>query len=331
VERRFEPETQRLIKSWTQYDRSLLRDYLVQDVQDPRINIQSILTRHFLINRLLAGQFQDLMEQELRFALVINWVQSLLKTSVRPHQLHAVLGALFDGEDHADGLAIPSYISETFAGIAVPNYMCDLLTWAPVETTEVPIAEYIMDTFKWIWREQLEGKRPDRISVVEPACGSANDYRFIGTFGIARLLDYTGFDLCKKNVRNATAMFGDVQFEQGNILEIDVADNAFDYCFVNDLFEHLSVEAMELAVAEVCRVTRRDICVGFFNMHPGDRHIVKVVRDYHWNTLSLPRTKEMFERNGSAVEVVHIDSFLQRRFGCNRSHNKAAYTFIIRM
>ena len=45
----FKLETERLKKSWMRYDRATLRDYLVQDVEDPRINVQSILTRHFLI------------------------------------------------------------------------------------------------------------------------------------------------------------------------------------------------------------------------------------------------------------------------------------------
>jgi len=67
MEEHFEQETARLTKSWMQYDADTLRDYLVQDVEDPRINVQSILTRHFLIERLFGGRFRGLMDQELRF------------------------------------------------------------------------------------------------------------------------------------------------------------------------------------------------------------------------------------------------------------------------
>ena len=167
--------------------------------------------------------------------------------------------------------------------------------------------------------------------MLEPACGSANDYRFIATFGIGRILNYTGFDLCEKNILNARQMFPGVRFEVGNILEINAPDNTFDYCFLHDLFEHLSVEAMEAAITEVCRVTRQEIYIGFFNMYKGNRHIIKAVDNYHWNNLSTVRTKEIFERYASVVQVIHIDSFLVSRFGCSDTHNKGDYMFIIKM
>jgi len=56
-------ETERLTMSWMRHSRDTLRNYLVQDVQDPRINVQSILTRHFLIEQLFGEQFETLMEQ----------------------------------------------------------------------------------------------------------------------------------------------------------------------------------------------------------------------------------------------------------------------------
>jgi len=329
MEEHFEQETARLTKSWMQYDAETLRDYLVQDVEDPRINVQSILTRHFLIERLFGERFRELMGQELRFGLVVNWLLKLLKESVNAEQLRSVLDALLTGEDYAEGLEIPAYVSATFAGLAVPNYMCDLLIWSPIETTEAPIPGHLLSTFEKIWHEVLAGEQAERISVLEPACGSANDYRFIDSFGISRFLDYTGFDLCEKNVRNAGQMFPDVSFRVGNALEINAEDKAFDYCFVHDLFEHLSIEAMEVAIAQICRVTRRGICAGFFNVHDGPEHVVKPIDDYYWNTLSLAGTKAFFERHASEVQVVHIDTFLLSQFGCPDTHNKGAHTLIV--
>lgn len=269
------------------------------------------------------------MEQELRFSLVINWLLGLLKRPVRAGQLQAALRALLAGEELAEGLQIPSYVSETFAALALPNYICDLLNWAPVETTNAPIPQYLMSTFQVVWREVLVDEQRKSISVLEPACGSANDYRFLEAFGIARLLDYTGFDLCEKNIHNARQMFPLARFKVGNALEIEAEDGAFDYCFLHDLFEHLSVQAMEIAVAEVCRVTRKGICTGFFNMYDGDEHIIRAVDDYHWNTLSMARTRALFERHGFAAEVIHIGTFLRSKFGCGDTHNKNAYTFLI--
>ena len=329
MEDRFKLETERLTASWAKYGRDTLRSYLVEDVEDPRINVQSILTRHFLIERLFGGRFEALMEQELRFSLVMNWLLRLLKKPVSAEQLQDVLHALLAGENNAERLEIPSYISEIFATLAMPNYICDLLNWAPVETTGVPVPEYLMSTFQAIWHEVLADEQPQRISVLEPACGSANDYRFIEAFGIARLLDYTGFDLCEKNIQNAKQMFPEVCFKVDNALEIKAEDKSFDCCFVHDMFEHLSIEAMEVAIAEICRLTRRDICAGFFNMHDGDRHIVKTVDEYHWNKLSVAETRKIFERHASVVKVIHIDKFLASKFGCSDTHNKDAYTFII--
>jgi SAM-dependent methyltransferase len=331
MEEQFKRETDGLKRSWGRHDPEVLRSYLVQGVEDPRINIQSILTRHFLIGRLFGERFTELMEQELRFGLVVNWLLKLLDASVSARGLHAVLDALLDGKGETEGIKIPGYVSETFAGLAVPNYICDLLSWAPVESTDVPIPEYLMKTFQKIWQESLEGERVERISVVEPGCGSANDYRFIDAYGMGRFLDYTGFDLCEKNVRNAKQMFPNVRFEAGNILEIDEPDDAFDYCFIHDLFEHLSVEAMEAAISEVCRVTRQEVCVGFFNMYDGEEHVGKAVDNYHRNKLSMGRTKAIFERYASYVQVIHIDAFLKSQFNCSDTHNKGAYTFVVMM
>ncbi|MHC4388529.1 MAG: hypothetical protein ACYSX1_07965, partial [Planctomycetota bacterium] len=128
VQDRFKQETEALRKSWMQHPGSSLRDYLVQDVEDPRINTQSILTRHFLIQRLFPARFSAVMEQELRFSLVINWLLKLLKASVTADQLRTLLDALLDGKDNADTLQIPQFISDTFESLALPNYICDLLT-----------------------------------------------------------------------------------------------------------------------------------------------------------------------------------------------------------
>ncbi len=98
---------------------------------------------------------------------------------------------------------------------------------------------------------------------------------------------------------------------------------------MHDLFEHLSIEATEAAISELCRVTRRDICAGFFNMHADREHIVNAVDDYHWNTLSVARTKAVFERCASRIQFVHIDEFLTSKFGCADTHNKGAYTFVV--
>src|SRR6266404_3951789 len=77
MKHRLKLETKRLEKSWMQYDAAMLQDYLIEEVEDPRINIQSILSRHFLIEGLFGNRFAALQKEELRFAAVMNWLLRL--------------------------------------------------------------------------------------------------------------------------------------------------------------------------------------------------------------------------------------------------------------
>ena len=339
MDERLRRETEGLRRAWAQHDRGMLRDYLVQDVQDPRINVQSILTRHFLTEHLFPGRFPALEDHELRFALAMNWLLALTKSpGWVNHRAGTVLGALVDGADAAEGTPIPRHAAETFAllpaeadGAAVPDYLSDALAWMAGNLTDVPLPPHVLATFRGIWRGIFDRAQGEPVRVIEPACGSANDYRFLDAFGMARCLDYTGLDLSEKNIANARAMFPGVRFEAGSVLEIAAADKAFDLAFVHDLFEHLSVEAMEAAIAEVCRVTRVALGVGFFSMHGGPAHVVRPVGDYHVNLLSAPATEAFFRRRASAVEVIPIDAMLRSRFGSEEMMNKNAYTFIVTM
>ncbi|MHC4505615.1 MAG: class I SAM-dependent methyltransferase [Planctomycetota bacterium] len=335
MDERFEKETRALIRSWMRYDREELRDYLVEDVEDPRVNVQSILTRHFLIEELFPDRFAALKEHELRFALVMNWLLAAMKGPDGDEVTNAALNALLGEADDGEGVAIPEFVRATFAmlpceadGAGVPNYLVDAIVARPAEPSAQRIEERVLATFQSIWHGILEREADRRVSVLEMGCGSANDYRSLDAFGIARFLDYEGIDLCEKNTQNAREMFPDVAFETGNALEIDAVDGAFDCSFVHDLFEHLSVEAMERAIAELCRVTGRRLCVGFFNMSDRDEHVVRPVDDYHWNELSIGRTRALFEKHASTVEVIHVDALLRSRFG-GEAHNKGAYTFVV--
>ena len=338
MKERFEKETAGLMRSWMQHDRGFLRDYLVADVEDPRINLQSILTRHFLIERLTDGRWAALREQELRFGMVMNWLLKLAKGSPDAEQRHLVLDALMDGEAEMDGRPIPAYVTETFAslpaqanGLTAPDYITGGLIRAVGQTSQALLPEDILASFENLWQQALSGPANGHLAVLETGCGSANDYRFLDAFGLASRIDYLGLDLCEKNIANAQAMFKQVRFEVGNVLDISTADKSFDVSFAHDLFEHLSIEAMEAAIAELCRVTRQSICIGFFNMSESPEHGVNPTDDYHWNNLSKNRTKELFERCGGKVEAIHIGLLLQSRFGCTDTHNEGAYTFIVTM
>ena len=351
-----EQESAKLTRSWMGHDPALLRDYLVEGVEDPRINLQSILTRHFLLDALGLERWHALMAEEYRFAAAMNWLVKLAGQAGESDELGQVLHALRKGGDNAEGVEIPSFMTRTFAllptaasGLTVPNYIQSFLAGTQICDRQARPCQSSLDTFVKLWRAALavEGQPPipsplaprpsgpaslaiPRLTVLEPACGSANDYRFLEACGLAPRLDYHGLDLCPANVENARALFPGISFELGNVFELSAPDKSFEVSFVHDLFEHLSPAGLEAAVREICRVTRRGLCIGFFNMDEIPAHEVRPVREYHWNRLSMARMKELFADCGFAAQALHIGSFLRRQIGCDQTHNANAYTFLLR-
>jgi SAM-dependent methyltransferase len=339
-------ESEKLARSWMQHEPAKLCEYLVAGVEDPRINLQSILSRHFLVRLLFGEKFRELMEHECRFAATMNWF-SALDANSDPEELDVVFHALQLGADNAEGIQIPRFILKTFGSLPdslgrlkIPNYIETIL----IEATRITAAptdgergsgkgvdsSVALNTFQKLWHQILAAEAPTPLlTVFEPACGSANDYRFLHSYGIARFLDYTGLDLCAKNVENARALFPEVRFEQGNVFEINVADSAFDISFVHDLFEHLSIEGLHAAVKELCRVTRRGICANFFQMDEIPDHVIRPTDEYHWNLLSTDQSKKLFAIYGFSGQTIQIESFLHQEFGCEYTHNSNAYTFIL--
>lgn len=332
-------ESEKLARSWMQHDAGWLRDYLVSGVEDPRMNVQSILSRHFLIQAIAGERFGRLMQQEYRFAAVMNWLLALTENISHAEEFGALLYGLRRGADNAEGIAIPRWAVRIFSGLPVrldeaevPNYIEGFLGGTRVIGGRLSPDQDALNTFCRVWARALrqEHGSPEarRFRVLEPACGSANDYRFLDAFGIATLMDYTGIDLCGRNIENARALFPAVCFETGNVFQIAYPDNAFDYCLVHDLFEHLSLEGLAAAVGEICRVTRAGICAGFFQMDEIPQHLVRPVDEYHWNLLSMSGMKELFARHGFEAQAVHIGTFLRDVTGCDQTHNPNAYTFL---
>ncbi len=336
-------ESEKLARSWDRHEAAWLRDYLVAGVEDPRINVQSALSRHFLIESLFPATFGALMQEEYCFAAATNCLLEMTKRMNDTEDFAALLHALKRGSDNAEGVEIPQFITDTFArlptvagNLPVPNYLEGLLGGSTFEGKRVQLHEPSLDVFCGLWRQALaritatQVEKPEAVSVVEPACGSANDYRYLEAYGIGRLVNYSGFDISEKNVANARALFPGVRFEVANAFEIPAPDKSFDFCFVHDLFEHLSPSGMQTAVSEVCRVTRRGLCVGFFSMDEIVDHRVREVEEYHWNTLSMARMRDLFQQRGFAAQMIHIGTFLRQQVGCEFTHNPNAYTFILR-
>src|SRR5215470_17757804 len=102
-------ETEKLARSWMQHESAKLREYLVAGVEDPRINLQSVLSRHFLVRSLFGEKFNALMDQECRFAAVMNWFTAM-DANCDPEELTLIFHALQLGADNAEGIQIPRFV-----------------------------------------------------------------------------------------------------------------------------------------------------------------------------------------------------------------------------
>jgi len=187
--------------------------------------------------------------------------------------------------------------------------------------------ELDLNAFAAVWRSALEPLPRRKASMLEVACGSANDYRFWAAYGLAPHLEYTGIDLNARNIENAREMFPDVRFEVGNVFELVAGGGTFDYVYVSDLFEHLSFQAIEVAVEQVSSVARRAVIVNFFEVFDGlGHHVYRRVpsRRYYWHTLSLPKMAHLFERRARHVRTLPMVDYLSREAGFSPYHARRA-------
>src|SRR5215472_9920055 len=95
-------ETSKLARSWMQHEPEKLRDYLVAGVEDPRVNLQSILSRHFIIRALAGAEFDALMHHEYRFSAVMNWLRTVSEAPGAAEDSGLLLHALRRGADNIE-------------------------------------------------------------------------------------------------------------------------------------------------------------------------------------------------------------------------------------
>lgn len=326
-------ESNQLRTAWNRHDSEVLNHYLATDVEDPRINVQSILSRAFLIDAIWPDEFTGLIREELRFSICLNFILKVFTTKYLQVSRQCLLEALENGAETCGDLKIPPYLHGAFELVSderqvLPDYMTQALIAPPFDGSE-RLPASALSTFEQIWHSILCHREADRISVLEPACGSASDYRYLHSFGVSKFLEYTGFDICDKNITNARHRFPCVHFEIGNIIDIPIEDNSYDFLFVHDLFEHLSPAAIDIALTEISRVTRKQACLSFFNMADINEHIIEPTGLYHWNTLSLSKVQEVLMNSAYDIDVVHIDTFLKDNYDCADYHNQKAYTLIV--
>jgi len=284
-------EDAKLRQSWAAIAPEVLDGYLVSGYQNPRINAQSILARHYLIRELFGDEFDALMKDEMAFCAEANEA-----IRVRAQEL----------------------------GVTMGQFTATAKSRAVAEVCQV-IADR-EDTYERRWSQALKGRTAPTLKVLELACGSANDYRYFDSYGIAAFLDYTGIDLNEDNIANARRRFPGVRFEQGSMLDLPYDTASVDYVLAFDIFEHLSLQAMERAMAEAVRVTRRGLLVAFFIMTSAREHKEQPRADYHWNVLSAPRIRALAATSFSAVDLVQIQPHLEAEYGFAHYYNVNAWS-----
>ncbi len=321
-------ENDALAWSWNRHPHDHLANYLVKGVEDPRINCQSILSRALIIDTLWPGKYSAWIDEELRFGTVLTWILKQLENGKNREDLSANVIQEQSPE-------IPEFVLSAYQGLQnpeciIPDYITEALSpRTAVLEKELPTSA--LDVFTTLWSCELHDQENKGFRLLEPACGSANDYRFFHAFGLASFVQYAGFDISQKNVENASRLFPDIDFKVLSLFDSGLEDRSCDLVMIHDLFEHLSPEGMERALKETIRVCERQIWIHFFNLSDIPEHHFKKTENYHWNQLSLDRILEFLKPYSSDIEVICIPEMLKNKFGFDDYHNQQAVTLIVSM
>ena len=68
-------ETIALREAWMRHDDAFLKDYLISDVEDPRIHFPSIFTRGMIAEALFPEKFRELIWEEYRFGICLSYIR----------------------------------------------------------------------------------------------------------------------------------------------------------------------------------------------------------------------------------------------------------------
>ncbi|MFT4547424.1 MAG: SAM-dependent methyltransferase [Verrucomicrobiales bacterium] len=316
-------ENESLRGSWERHEAAELDSYMIADVEDPRIHCQSILTRALIADSIWPGEFTDLIDAEQRFGLVMTWILQQFKSGTAPADL-------YEAVVQRD---CPAFVTETHYWLPQQETVRDYITLS-LQNHEAKLPDIALETFSDLWRGALADRQVDPpLKILEAACGSANDYRFVHEFGFAPFIDYTGFDISPKNIDNARRRFASearADFFVGSAFGTDLPDAAFDFVYTHDLFEHLSPDGIEAAFKELLRVTGKQAWFHFFNLSTSaGEHDIVPVDAYHWNLLSLEKLKSLIPDGFAAVEVIDIPEYMNAQFACPDYYNREAVTLLI--
>lgn len=350
----FSEESKKLAEAWMSHAEDFLWSYLTFSEQNPLVNPQSILSRYSILEYLCDDDVSEFKYHELLFSSVMLWCYEHANDLVDTDLWLEILDAIAKGADATEYLAIPPALKTAcnavinFKGKQIrPQYMFKaFVEEEPLFPDEMPPDDDLWELkrvfpsyeslceFVNIWKQILPELKIRKGTVLEPACGSANDYRVLHEMGLTNYIDYSGFDICPKNISNALEHFPRANFFVADVYQYEFKRD-YDVIFVHDLFEHLSIQGAEFALGKLCKHCKGVLNIGFFNMDDIPDHVVRPVKNYHWNTLSLGKIHELIKSYEFDVQIIHINTMLKELFNMESStkngiYNPRAYTFICR-
>lgn len=149
--------------------------------------------------------------------------------------------------------------------------------------------------------------KANALKVLDVPCGNGTDYQYI----FSRFsLEYEGLELNPKQVRLNRDRLPGVNFNLGNIMSLEAQDCTYDIVYCRHIFEHLSLDAMDLAIKETYRVARKYLLYVFFSMEDIGGHKEVPVRLYHCNVLSRSLVEKKL-RSLDRVRDVQVERISQ--------------------
>lgn len=317
AQRMITEEGRRLGQHWDRMGPQELDRYLIQDVEHPAYNAQSVLIRAFIIDRMFPREATEIIEAELYYSACASFAL----TGNREGWFAPLYHALRHG---APGYELPPFLRKEQRDrfdsyFDVSELYDDLAIGLAVGF------DNFSSPFEEVWRGFLKDRQRRPCRLVELGCGSANDFRQWSACGVSSLLEYTGIDVSKTNIGNARRRFRDEKFLVGDICSIDADEQSFEVTVAFDVYEHLSPSSLTAALSESLRVTRDECWMSFFNAIDAPQHTFREVDDYHWNDLSIPMLKAEVRASGFEVESYSVAEILEGRFDGYRHYNHEAH------
>jgi len=315
-------EGRRLGQHWDRISPSELDRYLIQDLEHPSYNAQSVLIRSFIIDRLFPAEATSIIEAELYYSACASFALA----EMRSGRFALLYNAIKHG---SPGYELPPFLQNE-ARDRFDKHFDVLRLFDDLAICLSVGFDHFTSPFELAWKSFLSERDFRRCHLIEFGCGSANDYRIWAASGISSLLNYTGIDVSSANITNARNRFHEENFIVGDVCSIDADDESFDVTVAFDVYEHLSPTALTLALGESLRVSRDECWMSFFNADSRPDHVFREVADYHWNLLSIELIADEVRASGFDVEIYSVPNILESRFDGYRHYNREAHILVAR-